>query len=464
MTSTTEEGISLRLAGHAAALQYGQLPPELIDLTKQCVLDTLAVAIGASTLAPEGEMVAEMVNELDGTPESTVWGFGTKAPAAWAAFVNGGLGHMLDYDDVGGGGHVSIATVPVAFAMAEKLGGVSGKDLITSIAAGADVMTRIGRSVPISNWTMSEGWFSTQLFGFIAGAATAGRLMGLGHEQMSNALGIAFNQSCGSRQMAVGAATHMRSMQAGFSGQGAVLSAELARLGTTGPKKILEGRYGMFRTYIRAENPRWEDLEAGIGETFPLLETHAFKVWPSCAYTRPTNRSILSLRKEHSISPEDVQEIAIVGGSSATRLLSEPIESKRRPQSSIDAKYSIPFTSAIAMQHGRVSLQAYTPEGLSDLAVHGMADRIVYRTDEGNSDAAPLVEVVMRDGRRFSHRSNNRDREPVDWAFLEGKFRDCVSFSKTPITPANVDRAIEMVSDLENLADATAIVRVLHGA
>ena len=43
--------------------------------------------------------------------------------------------------------------------------------------------------------------------------------MRLDAQQMANALGIAFNQMSGSRQMAVGEATHMRSMQAGFSGQ-----------------------------------------------------------------------------------------------------------------------------------------------------------------------------------------------------------------------------------------------------
>ena len=81
-------------------------------------------------------MVAEYVEALGARPESTVFGFGFKAPAPWAAFVNGSLGHMLDYDDVGAGGHVGIATVPVAFAVAEKLGHVSGRDLIAAIRAG----------------------------------------------------------------------------------------------------------------------------------------------------------------------------------------------------------------------------------------------------------------------------------------------------------------------------------------
>ena len=168
-------GITRKLAQHAATLEYDALPAALVEMIKQCVLDTLGVSIGASTMAPEAAIVAEYVKELGGKPESTVLGFGGKAPAGWAAFVNGSLGHMLDYDDLGESGHPSIVTIPVAFAVAEKIGGVSGKELITAIAAGMDVMTRLTRAINVPDWTMTEGWFATQLFGFIAGAVTADR-------------------------------------------------------------------------------------------------------------------------------------------------------------------------------------------------------------------------------------------------------------------------------------------------
>src|SRR6185436_8881655 len=161
------EGATRALARHAVALRYEALPVPLVELIKQCVLDTLGVAIGASGLAPEAQLVAGYVRDMGGKPESTLWGYGDKAPAPWAAFVNGSLGHMLDYDDVGAGGHVGIATVPVAFAVAEKLGGVSGRELITAIAAGTDLHTRLDLAVRLPDWTMTEGWFATQLFGFL---------------------------------------------------------------------------------------------------------------------------------------------------------------------------------------------------------------------------------------------------------------------------------------------------------
>ena len=460
-----------KLARHAATLSYGALPPAVIELTKQCVLDTLGVTIGASGLSPEAKIVADYVRDLGGKPESTVLGFGGKAPAPWAVFANGSLGHMLDYDDLGGG-HVSIATVPVALALAEKLGGVSGRDLITAIVAGADVMTRLSLAIRIPDWTMTEGWFATQLLGFIGGAATAGRLLGLDEEQMENALGIGFNQMSGSRQMAVGAATHMRSMQAGFSGQGAVLAAELARRGIIGSKEILEGRYGLFKTYVRTDEPDWDAIVGGLGTRFPLVDTHGFKVWPACGYTRPVNAAVLQLRKEFNLGPQDVESITVVGGTRATQLLSEPLERKRRPRESIDGKYSIPFTTAVMMVKGNVTLMDYTEQGLRDPVVLEMADRVSYRAEAdfpsvvggGSSVSRPTVEIRTRSGKVHAFKAEHLPgdpKQPVQREFLEAKFRDCVSFAAQPVPGANVDRAIGMTWKLENTSDATEIVRLL---
>ena len=46
-------GVTRHISECAAALTYGALPPELVELTKQIILDTLGVAVGASGLAPE---------------------------------------------------------------------------------------------------------------------------------------------------------------------------------------------------------------------------------------------------------------------------------------------------------------------------------------------------------------------------------------------------------------------------
>jgi 2-methylcitrate dehydratase PrpD len=470
-TISSGAGATRRFAEYVEKLRYEDLPQPLVQLIKQCVLDTLGVALAATTLSPEARPVADYVADLGGKPVASVWGFGRKAPAPWAVFVNGSLGHMVDYDDVGPGGHVSIVTIPVAFAVAEQLGGVSGRDFITAIAAGTDIHTRLNAAIRIPDWTIAEGWFPTQMFGFISGAACAAKLQRATADTIENAFGIAFTQMSGSRQMAVGEATHLRSMQAGFSGQGAVLAADLAARGIVGSKQVLEGRYGIFKTYVRTD-PDWDAMLEGLGRTFPLVDLHGFKVWPACGYTRPTNAAIRALRDKHALRPEDVEALTVIGGTGATRLLCEPLDAKRRPKLAIDGKYSIPFTSAVMMAKGNVTLRDYTEEGLRDPAVLAMADKVSYRVDPdaalpvgGHSALSrPMVEIRTHDGRVFSCTADGvpgDPRHPVSDDLLEAKFRDCVSFSATPLTPQNVQKSIHAIRNLENLQDVTEIVRLL---
>ena len=65
-SATTGKDASRKLARHAATLRYEAIPGELIELTKQCVLDTLGVTIGASGLADEAKILADYVGELGG--------------------------------------------------------------------------------------------------------------------------------------------------------------------------------------------------------------------------------------------------------------------------------------------------------------------------------------------------------------------------------------------------------------
>ena len=143
--------------------------------------------------------------------------------------------------------------------------------------------------------------------------------------------------------------------------------------------------------------------------------------------------------RRDGVDPEAIEHIDIVGGSQATQLLSTPIESKRRPQAAIDAKYSVPFTSAVAMATGNVTLRDYTPEGLNDPAVLAMAERIRYRPDPTSNSLMPTVEVRLKNGDTRScqvHSVPGDAKEPVGWAEIEAKFRDCMSFVE--LEPSNV--------------------------
>ena len=97
------------LAHYAATLPFSALPDAVVRLTKQCILDTLGTTLAATTLAPQASLLHDYVREVGGSADSTLIGYGTKAPAQMAAFLNGANSHLLDYDDVGCA-HVSVAS------------------------------------------------------------------------------------------------------------------------------------------------------------------------------------------------------------------------------------------------------------------------------------------------------------------------------------------------------------------
>jgi 2-methylcitrate dehydratase PrpD len=138
-----ETGITAKLAEHASTLRYEDIPSDVIEKAKDCVLDQIGVELIGSTL--EWNKIAyRYITEMGGKAESTIVNYSTKVPSLDAAFVNATFGQGCELDDVGfaAGGHLSAATVPVGLALSEKER-VSGKALLSSVVAGCDVMYRL---------------------------------------------------------------------------------------------------------------------------------------------------------------------------------------------------------------------------------------------------------------------------------------------------------------------------------
>ena len=69
-------------------------------------------------------------------------------PAYMGAFVNATLVHALNYDDMHDalGIHVACSVFPAAFATAERVGKVAGKEFITAYTLGMDIECRLARA------------------------------------------------------------------------------------------------------------------------------------------------------------------------------------------------------------------------------------------------------------------------------------------------------------------------------
>ena len=176
------------IARHIVRVRYEDLPRQVVEATKEKVLDTIGVMIAGSG-APGSDIVASQLAEWGGKGESNVVVTGRRLPAPHAAQIHGGWAHADEFCDSDDRQTCkpSATVVPVALALAEARG-ATGKDLILAIALGVDLACRIGMALRPQPASIGrdEGVFS--------GAAAGAKVLGLDEEGVLNALGIGYTQ------------------------------------------------------------------------------------------------------------------------------------------------------------------------------------------------------------------------------------------------------------------------------
>jgi 2-methylcitrate dehydratase PrpD len=255
--------------------KFEDIPADAVKATQMDILDTLATILAGSSYSGTKELV-ELMTYWGGRAESSIFIHGGKVPAPAAALVNGHIAHARDYDDIYHVAriHVGAVNVPAGFAVAEKVGGVTGKELIAAICMGIEIELRMGQAALL--WTQ---FHPTATFGYFGACATSGRLLGLSEEQLINAFGIAYAQAGGNKQcMFDGSLT--KKLQPGLAARGGVLAAHLARTGYTGTRNNLEGKAGFFNLYHGGQYDP-EPLTRDLGKRFDVARL-GFKPYP-CA-------------------------------------------------------------------------------------------------------------------------------------------------------------------------------------
>lgn len=448
-------------ADHAAAVRYEGLPVQVREAAKQSILDTLGVILAASGMEPAVQAVIEIVRETGGTPDCTLLGFGGKAPALMAAFANGALAHCLDYDDqTPWGQHCASSIIPACLALAERRKGVTGKELITAVAIGQDIFARLRCNV---GW--KKDWNLSTVLAVFAATAAAARVAGLPAPQIANAIGIASMQSSGIMEMIAGRGSDLRGMYAGFSAKGAVLAVMMAEKGVTGIDRMFEGQYGFFASYFGGTYDR-AAMVAGLGNDLLGAGT-LYKRWPCVGTAHSHMKAAIDVITENRLGLSDIAQIRLHVGDYHD-LMCQPLTERRAPATLADAKFSLPFLVSVAIAHRGMSVTDFTEAGLHDPMVLELGRKISLVPDaalDWKLDLPPgRVEIHATDGRSWVRTGaavpGNADN-PMTWEDVCTKFRECAGVSSVPVSAQQIARAEQLARALEDVADATELVRVL---
>lgn len=444
------------LARFVTETAWQTLPPDIQDGTRLRLLDTIGLCLVAS-VEPFGRAVIKVASRQGVRAEATVVGDRQRVSARSAALVNGTLAHGLDFDDtyLAAVVHPSSAVIPTALAVGEA-NGASPTEVLSAIAAGCEVMSRLGAAA--GRQFHARGFHASGCLGPIASALVAARLFRLGVREAVHAAGLAGSFAGGLLEFLADGSWSKR-VHLGWAAQAGVVAAELAQEGFTGPATVLEGRYGLYHSYLDSEKVSWETLSSDLGTRWESRAA-AFKLYPCAHAIHPFLEAALRLRSQNRLNPSQVESIECVVPEWSFPLFCVPWPGKVSPGTEYQARASIPFAVAAALVDGAVGLDTFTPDGIKRSEILAMARRVTCSaadTKEAGAFSA-TVRVAVKGGQTHVARSEHGP-ESVTGEKIVAKFLRNASRRLSRKRALQVHEAVLHFED-HSLSDLLSLCRV----
>jgi 2-methylcitrate dehydratase PrpD len=456
--------VSQRLANLVCSLRYEDLASTTIVAAKAHLLDGLGIILSGSR-TPVAALVEHYLArpERDGRPPSLDWPLvfpssERRLPLEDAAFLLGCHASSQNYGDTSlfSVAHPNTLVVP-AVLLASQRGVASGKDIVTAIVAGYQVLEYAAQTLNNGVPRMShqlKGFRPSSSCGALGVVAAAGRLWGLSAEELATALEIACNYGGGIRRNAGGALSSLR-VHAGQSVRDGMVSILLGEAGLRGESEMFEGPGGFFSAYRAGELD--STAERYLSGSAWAVEDIAFK-FHCTAHTLSTALDcVLHLIQESGVMPDELENLEIwVPEEHAQISAARP----RRPHDPEEGGRLYEYCSAIVVR----SRDYVWPESLEvyfeDEAVRRLLERVQVHADPGLSRTFKQVRgcwparVRMTAGGRCYEAEmtvpvgSRLDPQVSD--LVERKYRRLAQQTVTPERSAAIE---SVVKDLESVSD-----------
>lgn len=472
MPSTSE------LTAYFSRLRYEDLPPEVAHHAKRLVLDTLGCALGGSS-TPLGTVAKGFAPIAGGTRgDASVVTLERPTTAVAAAGANGRMAGALDADDtftgVGQTSHHGAGTVVAALALAERAG-ASGADLLTAVAAGAELGARFDVAVPAREVVGEGGWrVGGGPAGVLSAAVASSRVLGLDPVASMHAAGIAgAHVDVPPLKWFEGAEAPMvKSLDGGWNASTGVSAALLAELGMTGHVDVLDGPNGLWRG-MGYESFDFELLRGDLGERWFLLAT-SFKRWPCQFWMQPALRALWMVLDEHDLAADEIESVVL----RTTTRSAAPRFREQQPRGFVTCQFNFPHAAAmlalrvppgprwvdevaqsdpaVAAFRGRVEVEV---DPATSTLGHDSPDRIIRDLPGGALVRARGTTFTATAAAGFGAAHDEATRLSDDE--LATKFREMIE--PLPGWAQRGEELIETVMGLDRLPDVRALGGLLRG-
>jgi 2-methylcitrate dehydratase PrpD len=372
--------IAETLAERIASVRYEALPPDAVHWARVAILDTVGCMLAGAS-EPCARIVARVT--ASGGP-CLVFGTTQRVAPLDAALINGTASHALDFDDCSNtlGGHPSAPILPALFALAETRA-VDGCAFVAAYVAGWETETRIARGINFHHY--EKGWHPTATIGVFGSTAACCHLLGLAPDVTATALGLAASFSSGVK---ANFGTMTKPLHVGHASRNGMLAALLAADGFTANAGALEHKQGFLHVFNGEGNFDADAILRDWGQPWDIVQPGvAIKQYPCCGSTHPAVDAMLSLVREHGLTPAMVERV-----DSWTHPRRLAHTNRPDPQSELDAKFSVQYCLARALLDRRVSLEHFEGDSFRDPAIRALLPRI---------HAAPHPEMPMTSTEHF---------------------------------------------------------------
>lgn len=458
---------AIEFAKFAFQTTYSDLPKNLIELLKDDILDTIGNMLAGSA-DPLMKKIIPIMTKHAGPMDASVFGLNRKISVEDAAFLNACMCFALDYDDMHEPArlHFGCAAIPVALAVSEWLGNVTGKDFLTALAVSLEIGARLGTHMIRRNPTqVMGGWDYAALHGYITTAVLAAKLMELNEEQILNAMGIAFHQCSGTSISAMDNA-HTKIMGPGFAARGGILAAKFAAVGVTGAHSLFtETEISMAHQYHNGCDETM--LTSHLGTRWDALNL-GFKAYPCCRLIHRHIDAALQISDNPAFDWEQIDHIHLTSCSMIAPMTA-PTAQNCSPGTRLHAQFSIPWTVACALVLKRVAIDEFSDDALRDNRIIDVASKIESAVDPTltDLDAPACIVVTLKNGETFRAHTGKplgSHENPLSRNKLETKFYDCAAHCIFPLVKGNVSFIPETLlhfNDIENITDFIAQLHTL---
>jgi len=454
LSKSTKQSVSEIIADFALSLQLKDIPPQVIRHGKLLLTDTFGVAMSCQKME-HASAIKRAIAEMSKDGPCTLWGSVDRSPLADAVLYNAALIHGADYDDthVGGIVHPSASVVSTAVTVGEYVG-ASGEEMLAAIVAGWEIIVRL--ALASGGRFHDIGYHGTGIVAPFAAACVAAKLMKLPKTVLVNALGI-----CGSQAAAIQEflrdGTSVKKIHPGWGAHSAVYALMMAKEGFTGPRKVFEGDFGLWKTHIGTN----EGLEEAFSDLLKVWRTKeiTFKIYPVCHMTHSFIDCMLSLQKEHGIDPEDIASVECRIETRCYHIVCEPREAKVRPGTDYMMRFSLPYVVAVSALQKRMSPWEIDMKYALDEKVRALMDKVVCVDDNEKQNPGYFpgwLRITMKDGRVYTKDQRfemGTPQNPISTDAVMTKFNNNLSAYYTQEQRQQILAIVDRFDSLENASE-----------